>query len=122
MTDANPYIEVSIPQYDLEASDTQLTPIETQQYYQDELDNSDIVIVILDGVENEAWTGFECGYARAKGKYIYGISADQEMKDSNQKHYAAMCDELILFTPRDDLNASHSEIAHALTTRLMRVE
>ena len=119
ITDANPFIEVSIPQHDLEVDEGQLTPRDIQQRYQDELDNSDIVIVILDGIENETWTGFECGYARAKGKYIYGITADQEMRDLNQKRYASMCDELIFFTPGDDLNASHSEISHALATRTM---
>ena len=117
ITDANPYIEVSIPQHDLEVDEGQLTPRDIQQRYQDELDNSDIVIVILDGIENEAWTGFECGYARAIGKYIYGISADQEIRDSNQKRYASMCDELIFFTAGDDLNASHREISHTLATR-----
>jgi nucleoside 2-deoxyribosyltransferase len=75
--------------------------------------------VILDGIENETWTGFECGYARAKGKYIYGISADQVMRDSNQKRYASMCDELIFFTQGDDVNASHSEISYTLATRTM---
>jgi nucleoside 2-deoxyribosyltransferase len=119
ITDANPYIEVSIPQLDLDVEEVQLSPRDIQQLYQDELDNSDIVIVILDGIENETWTGFECGYARAKGKYIYGISADHEMKDLNQKRYAAMCDELIFFTSGDDLNASHSEISHALATLTM---
>ena len=119
ITDANPYMEVSIPQHDLEVDEAELTPRDIQQRYEGELDNSDIVIVILDGVENQAWTGFECGYARAKGKYIYGISADQDMSDSSQKRYAAMCDELIYFTPGDDLNASHSEISHKLATRSM---
>ena len=120
ITDANAYIEISIPQHDLAIDDDdQQTPRDIQQFYQDELDNSDIVIVILDGIENAAWTGFECGYARAKGKYIYGISADQEMKDSNQRRYASMCDELIFFTPEADLNTSHSEIAQTLATRTM---
>ncbi|MFT7555701.1 MAG: phosphoribosylformimino-5-aminoimidazole carboxamide ribotide isomerase [Planctomycetota bacterium] len=119
ITDANPYMEVSIPQHDLELDMAQLTPRDIQQCYEDELDNADIVIVILDGIENQAWTGFECGYARAKGKYIYGISADQEMSDSNQKRYAAMCDELVFYTPGDDLNASRSEISHTLATRTM---
>ena len=119
ITDANAYIEISIPQHDLAIDDDQLTPRDIQQVYQNELDNSDIVIVILDGIENAAWTGFECGYARAKGKYIYGVSADQEMKDSNQKRYASMCDELIFFTPDADLNTSHSEIAQTLATRTM---
>ncbi|MFT5258292.1 MAG: phosphoribosylformimino-5-aminoimidazole carboxamide ribotide isomerase [Saprospiraceae bacterium] len=122
ITDANPYIEVSIPQLDLNMDEDKLTPRDIQQCYQEELDNSDIVIVILDGIENGTWTGFECGYARAKGKYIYGISADQEMRDLNQKLYASMCDELIFFTSGDDLNASHSEISHSLATRtLVRV-
>lgn len=119
ITDANAYMEVSIPQHDLEVDENQLTPRDIQQCYQDELDKADIVIVILDGIENQAWTGFECGYARAKGKYIYGISADQEKSDLNQKRYASMCDELIFFTPGDDTNTSHSEISHTLATRTM---
>ncbi|MCP4980386.1 MAG: hypothetical protein GY935_07815 [Gammaproteobacteria bacterium] len=119
ITDANSYMEVSIPQHDLEIDEEQLTPRGIQQCYQDELDKADIVIVVLDGIENQAWTGFECGYARAKGKYIYGISADLEMSNSNQKRYAAMCDEIIFFTPGDDLYTSHSEISHALATLTM---
>ncbi len=120
ITDANPYMEVSIPQHDLEIDETRQTRRDIQESYQDELDKSDIVIVILDGIENQAWTGFECGYARAKGKYIYGISVDQENSDMNRKRYAAMCDELIFFTPGDDISTSHSEISHALASRTMR--
>ncbi len=119
ITDANPYMEVSIPQIDLEFGEGQLTPRGIQECYQDELDKSDIVIVILDGIENQAWTGFECGYARARGKFIYGITADQEMSDANQKRHASMCDELIFYTQGDDLYTSHSEISHALATRAM---
>jgi nucleoside 2-deoxyribosyltransferase len=112
-------MEISIPQVDLEIDEDNMTPREIQECYEAELDKSDIVIVILDGIEVEAWTGFECGYARAKGKYIYGITADQAMEDSSRKRYASMCDELIYYTPGDDLNTSHSEISHALASRAM---
>jgi len=117
ITDDNPYMEISIPQVDLEIDEDNMSPRQIQECYEAELDKSDIVIVILDGIEVGAWTGFECGYARAKGKYIYGITADQDTKNLSQKRHASMCDELIYYTSGDDLIASHSEISHALTSR-----
>ena len=119
ITNDNPYMEVSIPQVDLEIDEDNMTPRQIQECYEAELDKSDIVIVILDGVEVEAWTGFECGYARAKGKYIYGITVGQDTKNPSQKRHASMCDELIFYTSGDDLIASHSEISRALTSRAM---
>jgi len=119
ITSDNPYMEITIPQVDLEIDEESMSSRELQECYQAELDKADIVIVILEGIENKAWTGFECGYARAKGKYIYGITSDHEMKGSSQKRFASMCDELIFYTPGDDLAMSHSEISHALATRAM---
>ena len=119
LTSDNPYMEITIPQIDLEVDIDALSPREIQASYETELDKSDIVIVILDGIESAGWTGFECGYARAKGKYIYGITDDQELSTSNQKRFAAMCDELVHYTAGDDWNISHSEISHALSTRVM---
>jgi len=119
LTSDNPYMEITIPQIDLEVDIDSLTPREVQASYEAELDKADIVIVILDGIENAGWTGFECGYARAKGKYIYGVTDDQELGTSNQKRFAAMCDELVHYTAGDDWNISHSEISHALSTRVM---
>jgi phosphoribosylformimino-5-aminoimidazole carboxamide ribotide isomerase len=119
ITGDNPYMEITIPQVDLEIDEESVTARELQECYQAELDKADIVIVILEGVENKAWTGFECGYARAKGKYIYGITSDSEIRGASQKRFASMCDELIFYTPGDDWGKSHSEISHALATRVM---
>lgn len=119
ITGDNPYMEITIPQVDLEIDEESVTPRELQECYQAELDKADIVIVILEGVENKAWTGFECGYARAKGKYIYGVTSDSEIRGASQKRFASMCDELIFYTPGDDWSKSHSEISHALATRVM---
>ena len=119
ITEDNPYMEVLIPQVDLDIDLETLSRREIQNYYEAELDKSDIVIVILDGVEAEAWTGFECGYARAKGKYIYGITSDEEIRSSSQQRFASMCDELIHYTAGDDLTKSHAEISHTLSTRAM---
>jgi phosphoribosylformimino-5-aminoimidazole carboxamide ribotide isomerase len=119
LTSDNPYMEITIPQLDMEVDVDSLSPRELLASYQAELDLADIVIVILDGIESAGWTGFECGYARAKGKYIYGITDDQELRTNNQKRFAAMCDELIHYTAGDDSNISHSEISHALATRVM---
>ncbi|MDH3220031.1 MAG: HisA/HisF-related TIM barrel protein [Gammaproteobacteria bacterium] len=119
LTEDNPYMEVLIPQLDLVLDLDNMTPREIQAAYEAELDKSDIVIVVLEGVESEAWTGFECGYARAHGKYIYGITSDQEAKGPSQQRFEAMCDELINFTPGDDITKSHAEISHTLATRVM---
>ncbi|MBT8437153.1 MAG: nucleoside 2-deoxyribosyltransferase [Gammaproteobacteria bacterium] len=119
ITEDNPYMEILIPQHDLEFDLEKLTQRELQACYEDELDKADIVIVILEGVEAEAWTGFECGFARARGKYIYGITSDQAVKGPSQQRFEAMCDELIHFTPGDEITKTHAEISHALATRVM---
>ena len=121
ITTDNPYMEVTIPQVDLDLDVKSLSPREVQAYYEAELDKADIVIVILDGIENKTWTGFECGYARAKGKYLYGVTASREISEAShsQKRFASMCDELIHYTAGDDLNTSLSEISHRLATRAM---
>jgi phosphoribosylformimino-5-aminoimidazole carboxamide ribotide isomerase len=119
ITEDNPYMEVLIPQNDLELDIDNLSQRELQASYETELNKADIVIVVLEGVEAEAWTGFECGYARARGKYIYGVTSDQAVKGLSQQRFEAMCDELIYFTPGDDINKTHTEISHALATRVM---
>ncbi|MEM7562759.1 MAG: HisA/HisF-related TIM barrel protein [Pseudomonadota bacterium] len=119
ITEDNPYMEVLIPQLDLDVDIENLTPRELQAAYELELDKSDILIVVLDGVEAKSWTGFECGYARAKQKYIYGITSSDAIRSASQQRFEAMCDELIFYTPGDDLVKSYAEISHALATRVM---
>lgn len=119
ITEDNPYMEILIPQIDLELDAENLSRREIQTYYEAELDRADIVFVVLEGVEAEAWTGFECGYARARGKYIYGITSDNATKGPSQQRFESMCDELIHFTPGDDITKTHAEISHALATRVM---
>ncbi len=121
ITDVNPYMEVLIPQVDLdlELDVSSLSPRELQAAYESELDKSDVIILILEGIEATAWTGFECGYARAKGKAIYGVTSDRQIQGSNQQRFAAMCDELIYYADDDDVNKSHAEISHALATMVM---
>lgn len=121
LTEDNPYMEILIPQLDLDIDMNSMTRREIQACYETELDRADIVIVILEGVESEAWTGFECGYARAHGKYIYGITSasDEQAKSPSHQRFEAMCDELIYFSPGDDVIKTFAEISHALSTRVM---
>ena len=119
LTEDNPYMEVLIPQHDLEIEAETLSQRELQACYEAELDKADVVIVVLEGVEAEAWTGFECGYARARGKYIYGVTSGQSIKGTSQWRFEAMCDELIVFSPGDDVIKAHAEISHELATRVM---
>ena len=121
ITSDNPYMEITIPQIDLAMDHDKLSAKERQSKYELALDKADIVIVILDGIDNVAWTGFECGYARAMGKYIYGITTESNRKliSEQQNQFAVMCDELIYFDSGDDIERSHSEISHDLATSVM---
>jgi phosphoribosylformimino-5-aminoimidazole carboxamide ribotide isomerase len=121
ITRDNPYMEMTIPQIDLDIGNKELSDKEKQRQYEVALDKADIVIVVLDGVDTEAWTGFECGYARALGKYIYGVTSEHDIEVSSQQQnpFAVMCDELIYFDAGDDIERSHSEISHALATSVM---
>jgi phosphoribosylformimino-5-aminoimidazole carboxamide ribotide isomerase len=120
LTEDNPYMEVLIPQVDLDIDRETLSRREVQARYEAELDKADIVIVVLEGVEAEAWTGFECGYARARGKYIYGVTSQQaSAKGDSQRRFEDMCDELIEFSPGDDITKSHAEISHILASHVM---
>jgi phosphoribosylformimino-5-aminoimidazole carboxamide ribotide isomerase len=121
VTRDNPYMEMTIPQIDLDISHKELSDKEKQRQYEIALDKADIVIVVLDGVDSEAWTGFECGYARALGKYIYGVTSETNREASSEQlnPFALMCDELIYFDAGDDIERSHSEISHALATSVM---
>jgi len=120
ITTDNPYMELLIPQIDLEIDSQTMSPRDIHRRYEVEIEKADIVIVVLEGVENEAWTGFECGYARALGKYIYGISGVQDVNDRRyQDRFAAMCDELIYYTVSDEVAASLSQISHDLSSRVL---
>jgi phosphoribosylformimino-5-aminoimidazole carboxamide ribotide isomerase len=119
LSEDNPYMEVLIPQHDLEIEAETLSQRELQACYESELDKADVIIVVLEGVEAEAWTGFECGYARARGKYIYGVTSEQSAKGPSQRRFEAMCDELIVFSPGDDVTKTHAEISYELATRVM---
>ena len=110
ITEDNPYMELLIPQIDLEIDIESLSARELQACYEAELDKADIVIVILEGIEAEAWTGFECGYARARGKYIYGVTSDMASKGASALRFEAMCDELIYFGQDADVTKTHAEI------------
>ena len=119
LSEDNPYMEVLIPQQDLEIDAETMSQRELQACYETELDKADVVIVVLEGVEAEAWTGFECGFARARGKYIYGVTSEQSVKGTSQRRFESMCDELIVFSPGDDVTKTHAEISHELATRVM---
>ena len=42
----------------------------------DGINNSDIVVAIMDGTQVDDGTAWECGYAYAKGKFVLGIRTD----------------------------------------------
>jgi len=102
ITAHNPYLELAIPQEDLQIDPQAMSAHELQACYEQVLNESDIVIAVLDGIDNQAWAGFECGYARAAGKYIYGLKATAAGAEDQDTRIAAMCDEIVCYDPGDN--------------------
>ncbi len=117
VTDDNPYVEMLIPQEDLDIDRAELTPRELQAAYEKGVDDADAVVVVLDGIEHESWTGFECGYARARGKYLIGIATSGP--NEARTHIEAMCDEVIVFDPHEDRLVIFASIAKQVNARLL---
>ena len=116
-TDDNPYIEMLIPQEDLDLDPAELSPRELQAAYEKVVDDADAVVVVLDGIEHEAWTGFECGYARARGKYLLGIATS--VPNEARAQIEAMCDDVIVIDPHEDRFVIFASIAKQLNARLL---
>jgi len=117
VTDDNPYVEMVIPQEDLEIDPVTLTPRELQAAYEKAVDNADAVVVVLDGIDHEAWTGFECGYARARGKYLLGIATSGP--NEARTPFEAMCDEVVIVDPHEDRHIVFASIAKHMNARLL---
>ena len=117
VTDHNPYIEMLIPQEDLAIDSSKVSPRELQAAYEKVVDDSDAVVVLLDGIDHEAWTGFECGYARARGKYLLGITTGAPSEARTP--FEAMCDEVIVIDPHEDRQVIFSSLAKQVNARLL---
>ena len=117
VTDANPYIEMLIPQEDLDIDPATLTPRALQAAYEKVVDDADAVVVLLDSIDHEAWTGFECGYARARGKYLLGIATGAPSEARTP--FKAMCDDVIIIDPQEDRHVVFASIAKHVNARLV---
>ena len=119
ITANSPYIEISIPQEDLYIDFQKLSPREIQAHYENLLNDSDIVVVVLDGIESKAWAGFECGYARAAGKHIIGLKAAVNSGNEQITNLCAMCDDIIVYNPADTPQATLDSLAQELASRVL---
>ena len=117
VTADNPYIEMLIPQEDPDIDPAGLTPRELQAAYEKVVDDADAVLVVLDGIDHEAWTGFECGYARARGKTLIGIAISGP--NEARTPFDAMCDDVIVVDPHEDRLLVFASIAKELNARLV---
>ena len=117
VTDDNPYIEMLIPQEDLDVDLAEISPREVQAAYEKVVDDADAVLVVLDGVDHEAWTGFECGYARARGKYLLGIAIGAP--NEARTPFEEMCDEVLVIDPHEDRFIFFASIAKQINARLL---
>jgi phosphoribosylformimino-5-aminoimidazole carboxamide ribotide isomerase len=119
ITANSPYLEISIPQEDLLIDLQELTPREIQAHYENLLNDSDIVVVVLDGIESKAWAGFECGYARAAGKHIIGLKAAVNSGNEQITNLGDMCDDIIVYDPADTPQATLDSLAQELASRVL---
>ena len=115
----NQFVEVNIPQEDLgvDVDDKTLSPRQVQALYETALDAADVVVVALDGVENEAWTAFECGYARATGKYLLGIALMP--RPEGRSRVENMCDDVVLYADHGEKSATLAALAREINSRLL---
>jgi len=120
ITDDSPYVEVFIPQEDLDVDPGSLSGRELQAAYEKVVDDADVVAVVLDGVSSEAWTGFECGYARARGKYLLGIATRDGLGKGSR--FEAMCDDMVVFDPAEDWHQTLAEVAREVNARLLEAD
>ncbi len=117
LSDDNPYVEMLIPERIVDVDSETLSPREVQAAYESVIDGADAVVVVLDGIESEAWTGFECGYARARRKYLLGVATGTE--SAQRARFEAMCDEVIHIDADEEPQAVFSTVAKELNSRLM---
>ena len=115
LTAKNPLLEITIPQIDFDLKLEDLSPREIHRTYEEEIDGTDIVVLILDGIGSRTWTGYECGYARAIGKDIIGISGGSD-QDSL---ITAMCDEIISYDVQSEISITLSHIESELSARIV---
>jgi len=119
ITANNPYLELAIPQEDQQIDPQTMSPREIQACYENQLNDSEIVVAVLDGIDNEAWAGFECGYARACGKYIIGLKAVDDGGNDQDSRIAAMCDEVIFYATGENPQSTLDSIAQELASRIL---
>lgn len=117
ITNDNPYVEVVIPQEDLDLDPDQMTGREIQAAYERLVDEVDAVLVVLDDIADEAWTAFECGYARARGIYLLGIASSVE--SVSRTRFEAMCDDVVLYDPDDERHTILASIAKSVNHNLL---
>jgi nucleoside 2-deoxyribosyltransferase len=117
IADDNPYVDVLIPQEDLEIDSSKMTRREVQAAYEQVVEDADTVVVMLDGIDDEAWTAFECGFARARGKYLLGIASTVE--SASRARFEAMCDEIVRFDPEEDRSTILATLAKSVNSCLL---
>ena len=117
IADDNPYVDVVIPQEDLEIDSSKMTRREVQAAYEQVVEDADTMVVMLDGIDDEAWTAFECGFARAKGKYLLGIASTVE--NESRSRFEAMCDEIVRFDPEEDRSTILATLAKSVNSCLL---
>lgn len=120
VTHDNPYVEMCIPQEDLfDCIQTgQIEAGEIVKLYTQELNTSDCVVAVLDGIEQDAWTGYECGYAKARGKPIIGLKTDTS-PNTAQELLLRLCDHVIWYSADADPQSSIAAISSQIGQELM---
>ncbi|MGB5707198.1 MAG: HisA/HisF-related TIM barrel protein [Arenicellales bacterium] len=115
LTAQNPLLEMTIPQIDFDLNLEDLSPREIHRAYEEQIEEADIIVLVLDGIGSRAWTGYECGYARAIGKDIIGISGGGDQISL----ITAMCDEIIYYDVESEVSVTLSQIEHELSNRIV---
>lgn len=86
------------------------------------VDDSNILIAILDGADSDSGTCFECGYARAKGKKIIGVRTD--LRAGEDRGLNAMLrygvHDLVIYDSKKDGQKDGDKEIEVLAERIIR--
>lgn len=86
------------------------------------LDETDIIIAVLDGPDIDSGTAFELGYCYSKGKYLIGIKTDyRAMAFLNRKDPLSAEINLMVRYALDDYCKDLKELENILETKILKV-
>lgn len=125
ITEQDPSIKVFLPQIESDKADIngRIDFAKVQQICLKGIDESDILVAILDGPDSDSGTCFECGYACSKEKKLIGVRTD--LRAGEDQGLNAMlnqsCTEVIRYAASNDKEDQLVELSGLIVAAVHRI-